>query len=70
MAVAVAVVIIRALLMRTLSFRMHSQRRAVPVTPLSLRARIGAALAWPVFFVLVAGVLVLGVFVGSLVGAH
>jgi hypothetical protein len=70
MAVAVVIVIIRAMLMRTLSSRMRGQGRADPVLTLSLRAQVGAALAWPVFFVLVAAVLGLGVLVGSLLGPH
>jgi len=70
MAAAVVVVIIRAMLMRTLSSRMRSQSRPDPVVPLGWRAQVGVALAWPVFFVLVAAVLGLGVFVGSVLGPH
>jgi type VI protein secretion system component VasF len=65
---AVAVVAIRAILMRTLAARLGGQREqaALEGAPASMRTRLSMALAWPVFFLMVAAVLVLGVLVGSL----
>jgi hypothetical protein len=71
LAAAVAIVILRAMLIRTISSRLRTESsRAAAAAPMTMRGRIQAILAWPVFFAVVAAVLVLGVFVGSIVGPH
>jgi ABC-type Fe3+ transport system permease subunit len=66
-----AIVAFRILLVRNRATRLQIQdRRAHAAGSAAPGARVLAALAWPVFFVFVAVVLVLGVFLGSLVGPH
>jgi ABC-type Fe3+ transport system permease subunit len=70
LAAAVVLVIVRAWLMRALPSRAGRQSQKPAPPPADFRTRLNAALAWPVFFVLVGIVLMLGVFVGSVVGNY
>jgi ABC-type Fe3+ transport system permease subunit len=66
-----AIVAFRILLARNRATRLQIQdRRAQAAGPAAPGARVLSALAWPVFFVVVAVVLVLGVLLGSLVGPN
>jgi hypothetical protein len=68
LAAAVVIVIVRAWLMQALASRAGLQSQKPAPAPADFRTRLSAALAWPVFFVLVGVVLVLGVLVGSVIG--
>ncbi len=68
---AVAVVIVRAWLLRTFGARFRRQQEAAAAARRpTARERVRKALAWPVFFVFMGGVLFLAVLVGSLVGPN
>jgi ABC-type Fe3+ transport system permease subunit len=65
------IVAFRILLARNRGTRLQIQdRRGQAAEPAAPGARVLAVLAWPVFFVFVAVVLVFGVFLGSLVGPN
>jgi len=66
----VALLLLRAILFRTLDARLHGRATARRPAPAGFRARAGAALAWPVFLLAVVATLVLGVLVGSFVGPN
>ena len=64
-------VTVRWLLSATRASRMRTEEaRAAAAGPPSRRARLIAIATWPIFLVLVAVVVVLGLVVGTLVGPH
>jgi hypothetical protein len=70
MACAVAIVMVRAFLLRTLNSRVRSQAAARASRPVTFRRRVLGILAWPVFFVLVAFVVALSLLTASLIGPN